>query len=302
MLTSTLRTSQTALSHACSRVNAVIATRRVIWPVIVLPLFTSARIASKKASQVRSKLSKLSLTKTSGHAALECKNPKALDKTGVAEKSEEEAWNLLKQASDERDIGDFKEALQILSKACPDYTYPQLEKEFRTRKFSIYMIAMEKDHGEDATWTNVNLQGDVGKKYGVSYFTSAEAQRPTLVEKWPASPEENMTRLADAGVPLDRGVEKCSNCNKLGHVARRCPDERMASVQPAITCFLCGEEGHRVRDCAQDRKPAGRACKICESEEHLAKVCLRPLLPVEHLLIVLPGLSQQGEACLPCLR
>ncbi|KAJ9611734.1 hypothetical protein H2200_004918 [Cladophialophora chaetospira] len=210
-----------------------------------------------------------------GHVAMECKNPKAIDNTNVAEKSEDEAWSLLTQASDERDIGDFKEAVQILSKACPDYTYPKLEKEFRARDFSIYMIAMEKDHEAAGmeTWTNVNLQGETGKKFAVSYFTSDKAQRPALLAAWPKSAEENLTRLADAGIPLDRGVDKCSNCNKLGHTTRRCPDEKMASVQPVVTCFLCGEEGHRVRDCGQERKKPGRACKICESEEHMAKDC-----------------------------
>jgi hypothetical protein len=245
--------------------------------MIALPASTSARIVFKKVCRTLFQTQDPTAdTKPLGHVALDCKNPKALDKANVAEKSEEEAWALLKQASDERDIGDFKEAVQILSKACPDYTYPKLEKEFRARNYSIYLIAMEKDHGELATWTNVNLQGDVGKKFAVSYFTSDKAQRPTLLDKWPASPEENLTRLEDAGIPLNRGVDKCSNCNKLGHTTRRCPDEKMASVQPVVTCFLCGEEGHRVRDCGQERKPAGRACKVCESEEHLAKVCLNP--------------------------
>jgi hypothetical protein len=96
---------------------------------------------------------------------MDCANPKTIDNAHVAEKSEGEAWALLQQASDDRDIGDFKEAVQILSKACPDYTYPKLEKEFRARDFSIYLIAMEKDHDAAGmeTWTNVNLQGEVGK-------------------------------------------------------------------------------------------------------------------------------------------
>ncbi|ETI25215.1 hypothetical protein G647_04588 [Cladophialophora carrionii CBS 160.54] len=211
-----------------------------------------------------------------GHVAIDCKNAKVLDNSRVAEKSEDEAWALLQQASEERDIGDFKEAVQILSKACPDYTYPQLEKEFRAREFSIYLIAMEKDHAAAGmeTWTNVNLQGDIGKKYAVSYFLSDKPERLALVDKWPASAEENLARLADAGIPLNRGVEKCSNCNKLGHTARRCPDEKMASVQPVVACYLCGEQGHRVRDCAMERKSTSRACKICESEDHMAKVHL----------------------------
>ncbi|EXJ89847.1 hypothetical protein A1O3_02914 [Capronia epimyces CBS 606.96] len=206
-----------------------------------------------------------------GHNAIDCKNPKLIDNHRVAEKSETEAWELLKQASDERDIGDFKDAVQILSKAAPDYTYPRLEKEFRKQGLAIYLIAMEKDIGD--TWTNVNLQGEIGKKYSVSYFTSDKPQRPTLVDKWPASPEENMNRLADAGIPLDRGVDKCHNCERVGHKTKDCPDERITREQVTVTCYLCGEAGHRVRDCTQERKKAGRACRICESEDHIAKDC-----------------------------
>ncbi|KAH0845541.1 putative zinc knuckle transcription factor (CnjB) [Fonsecaea pedrosoi] len=206
-----------------------------------------------------------------GHEALKCTNPKFVDNTRVADKTEGEAWALLKEASDDRDIVDFKEALQILSKAAPGYTYPMLEKEFRKRGFNIYLIAMEKDLGD--TWTNVNLQGEIEKKYAISYFTSDKPQRPTLLDRWPSSPEDNLARLADAGIPLDRGVDKCNNCGKIGHITKRCPEERIASVQPTVTCYLCGEEGHRVRDCGQERKHGARACKICESEEHLAKDC-----------------------------
>ncbi|KAK4945981.1 hypothetical protein LTR10_014783 [Elasticomyces elasticus] len=206
-----------------------------------------------------------------GHTAMECKNPKVIDNAHVAEKSEDEAWALLKEASDERDITDFKEAVQILSKTAPDYTYPRLEKEFRKRGYNVYLIAMEKDHGE--TWTNVNLQGEVGKKYAVSYFLSDKPQRPTLIEKWPASAEDNLTRLSDAGVPLDRGVDKCNNCGNIGHKSKACTEEKMEKEQVKVQCHLCGEDGHRVRDCTQERRKAGRACKICESEEHLAKDC-----------------------------
>ncbi len=49
---------------------------------------------------------------------------------------------MLKEASEERDIGDFKDAIQILSKAAPDYTFPRLEKEFRKRGYNIFLIAM----------------------------------------------------------------------------------------------------------------------------------------------------------------
>ncbi|KAK5192526.1 hypothetical protein LTR99_009720 [Exophiala xenobiotica] len=202
---------------------------------------------------------------------MECKNPKLIDNARVAEKSENGAWALLKTASDERDITDFKEGILVLSKAAPDYTYPRLEKEFRKRGYSIYLIAMEKGHGD--TWTNVNLQGETGKKYAVSYFLSDKPQRPTLLDKWPPSAEENLTRLADAGTPLDRGVDKCSNCEEVGHNRKSCPQEPIEREKTKVLCHLCGEEGHRVRDCKEERKKAGRTCKICDEPDHIAKDC-----------------------------
>ena len=144
-----------------------------------------------------------------GHEAIECKNPKSIDTSDVADKTEAEAWELMKEASKTRDLDDFKDAVKILLKAVPTYTYPQLEKEYRSRGFTVFTIAMEKDTLD--TWTNCDLQGKIGKKYAVGYYFSAKPQRPSLVDKWPSSPEENMERLADAGVPMDRGVEKCNN-------------------------------------------------------------------------------------------
>jgi hypothetical protein len=92
----------------------------------------------------------------------------------------------------------------------PELTYPQLEKECRARKLVVYLIAMEKEHGD--TYTVVNMQGEIEKKYCVFYFTSDKPQRPTMKERWPESAEENMERLADAGIAVDRGIPKCNNC------------------------------------------------------------------------------------------
>ena len=57
----------------------------------------------------------------------------------------------------------------------------------------------------------MNLQGELGKKFVVGYFLSDKAQRPSMRGRWPKSSEENLRRLEDAGVPMDRGVPKCSN-------------------------------------------------------------------------------------------
>ena len=65
-----------------------------------------------------------------------------MDLSNVPNKTTDEAWALLTQASEERDLGDFKEAVQMLCKANPAITYPELEKEFRSRAFNVYLIAM----------------------------------------------------------------------------------------------------------------------------------------------------------------
>ena len=97
-----------------------------------------------------------------------------------------------------------------------------------------------------------------------------------MKERWPQDVEDNFKRLADAGLPMDRGIDKCHNCDQLGHTTRNCKEEkRMLEGRAVVSCALCGEEGHRVRDCTQERKPPGgpKACKVCESEDHLAKDC-----------------------------
>jgi hypothetical protein len=143
----------------------------------------------------------------------------------------------------------------------PELTYLQLEKECRARNFNVYLIAMEKEHGD--TYTVVTMQGEIEKKYCVFYFMSDKPQRPAMKERWPESAEENMERLADAGVAVDRGIPKCNNCkssthmlrsslisspgDKLGHQARACPEERVTIERITIACALCGKEGHRVR-------------------------------------------------------
>lgn len=116
-----------------------------------------------------------------------------------------------------------------------------------------------------------------------------------MKERWPASPEENLKRLENAGLPMDRGIPKCNRCGEMGHMSRNCSQEYDARMieKPEIKCFNCmlappcllcstnpntgGETTHRVRDCPNERtfgQPrAPRECKICQSTEHLAKDC-----------------------------
>jgi len=126
----------------------------------------------------------------------------------------------MKQAVAERDLDDFKEAVEMYAKACPDVTYVQLEEAFRTQKVAIWLIAIEKELS--ATYTNMDLQGNLGKKHSISWRWSDKPRAPKEMDIWPATPDENLERLADAGQPIDCKMPKCSNCDALGHT-QVCP-------------------------------------------------------------------------------
>jgi hypothetical protein len=192
------------------------------------------------------------LTKSSsGHTALECKNPRKIDRSNIPDVPGEVSWAELKVAAKERDLDDIKEAVLKFIKATPDVTYVQLEKAFRNQNINVYLIAIEKELA--LTYTNMDIQGNMDKKYSVSWRLSPNHQRPKEKDLWPATPEENLARLADAGEPIDRGLPKCNNCDKLGHTSKGCPEEKQEVIGRAqVKCFNCEEIGHRVRDCTSD--------------------------------------------------
>lgn len=112
----------------------------------------------------------------------------------------------------------------------PDLTYHQLEEGFRTQNMNTYLIAfvsgeiritmqqqqlknMSQEKAElPITHTIINLQGELDKKYQVGFYFSAKPRRANAAQGWPSSPEENLERLKDAGLPYDRGVPKCGRC------------------------------------------------------------------------------------------
>ncbi|KAL9619518.1 MAG: hypothetical protein Q9160_005881 [Pyrenula sp. 1 TL-2023] len=211
-----------------------------------------------------------------GHEAAECESNRVLDLHNVADKVPEEAWSMLQKASQDRDIDDFKDALAILSKAQPALAYDALEKQFRKKGFKIFLIGIEKEVPD--TMTIVNLQGKLDCKYQILYALSNKPQRPAHKDRWPPSPEDNLERLADSGVPMDRFVPKCRRCDELGHIVSKCPQEAVESMDRVqVQCFNCNEIGHRVRDCPNERtwgKPRPpRECRHCGSTEHIAKEC-----------------------------
>lgn len=95
-----------------------------------------------------------------GHKVADCDAARNIGLSAVEEKSVDEAMALLKKASDEREIDDFKavryskaiflfcrakqkcQAVRIYAKAKPSTTYQDLEKLFRQQAFAVYLIAM----------------------------------------------------------------------------------------------------------------------------------------------------------------
>lgn len=137
---------------------------------------------------------------------------------------------------------------QIYVKSAPETTYPELERAFRAQDVPLWLIAIEKP-GLAATLTNMDLQGNLGKKYTVTYRFQWNPPRPRDRELWPANVDENIERLQDAGEVVERGVPMCRNCGELGHIAKSCPQEKFEKDRVEIRCYNCDEIGHRVRDC-----------------------------------------------------
>lgn len=210
---------------------------------------------------------------------------------------------MLKEASDDIEIGDFREAVEVLAKALDgNLSYVDLEKECRKKDFNIYLIALKKDVA--IAYTNVDPAGNIGKTYTLAYYASASCPRPILMPMWPKDAADNLARLEDVGVPMERGVPICSNCNNAGHVGRDCPEEKREYEGTKVVCALCDQEGHRVRDCKEERpKPkerAPRTCKFCGSEDHIAKDCDNKYVSPEPRNTQLTSASRPPEVCHNC--
>lgn len=208
-----------------------------------------------------------------GHEIVGCKNPRKIDRSHIKDVSGEVAWEMIKQAVAERDLDDVKEAVDMYVKACPDVTYAQLEEAFRTQQVGIYLIGIEKELS--ATYTNMDLQGNLGKTYSISWRWSDKPRFPKEMDLWPANPEENLERLADAGQPTDCKMPKCTNCDSLGHTQKSCPEEKMEKERAQVQCYNCDSVGHRVRDCPNPR-PDKFACRNCKKSGHSSKECPEP--------------------------
>ncbi|KAJ9241347.1 transcriptional regulator family: Zinc finger, CCHC-type [Paecilomyces variotii] len=211
--------------------------------------------------------------KKEGHLAKDCTEHRKFDLNDIPDKTPEEAWAVLKKASDEQDLEDFREGMKIYSKAVPQATFADIEKKMREEDFKVFLIALEKEVGDCRSL--INLQGKLDCKYVVGFYFRPKPQRANLKDRWPSNPEENIERLADAGLPYDRQIPKCSNCGEMGHGSKACKQERNTIERVEVKCVNCGNVGHRARDCTEKRRDRF-ACRNCGSTEHKASECTEP--------------------------
>ncbi|XXH03606.1 WD40 repeat-like protein [Hypoxylon texense] len=209
-----------------------------------------------------------------GHPVAECKSARKIDRSHVAEVAAEIAWGKLAAAIKEKDMDSVKECVEGYLKAEPATTYIQLEEAFRAQGLNLYLIGLENT-SVLSTHTHMDLQGNLDKKYRVHYRWSDKPLRPREAGGWPKSVEENKERLQDAGEVVDRGLPKCTNCDELGHIAKRCPQEKVEKERVTIMCYNCDQPGHRVRDCPEPRKNK-YGCKNCGQGGHIAAECPEP--------------------------
>ncbi|KAH8671083.1 hypothetical protein BX600DRAFT_238347 [Xylariales sp. PMI_506] len=161
---------------------------------------------------------------------------------------------MLINAVKEKDLDEVKAAIQKYVKSTPNLTYTALEAAFRQQDIGLYIIAVEKPQMSGAL-TNMDLQGNLGKKYQVTYRFDPRPMRAREAQFFPKDTEENSERLKDAGEPVNRGLQKCNNCNEYGHTAKFCTQEKVEKEHIVVKCFNCNEEGHRVRNCKMPIPP-----------------------------------------------
>lgn len=190
-----------------------------------------------------------------GHMKRNCENARKINRDHIADLSPEEAWEKLQRAVAERDLDDTKEAVQEYVKSLAGaISYRDLQEAMLEKGINLFFIATERDLVK--VFTNMDLQGNMGKKYSISYRFSEKPDRPREAESFPKSREELLERLDNAGEVVNSGQSMCRNCGEIGHTSKFCTQEKVEKPDmPKICCNNCDEEGHRLRDCTSASNP-----------------------------------------------
>lgn len=153
---------------------------------------------------------------------------------------------MLKKASEENDLDTFKDvglgqvsnnsnktdflkAFFVYVKACPDATFAELDGAFRrqemvynlvaivsvlTQFWTLFLTNQSQEKEIAPTQTIVDLQGNEGKKYTVTFQKGLSGRRARLAKdgRYPKDNEENIERLANAGFVKESFEIMCHNC------------------------------------------------------------------------------------------
>ncbi|KAG6314353.1 hypothetical protein E4U22_000108 [Claviceps purpurea] len=133
-----------------------------------------------------------------GHLRKTCGNSRLINRDHVADVTPDDALEKIKIAASQRDVDDVKEAVQEYIKSVHgNVNYQELQTMFINEDVNLWLIATERQLVN--VFTNMDLQGNTGKKYSISYRFSERPERPREMEGWPKSRSELLDRLHDAG-------------------------------------------------------------------------------------------------------
>lgn len=87
-----------------------------------------------------------------------------------------------------------------------------LQPLFYPQSARLINLSRQQEKEVDDVMVLIDLQGTMDREYVVGFYFSAKASRGRLRDRWPADPDQNIERLANAGLPFDRKLPKCLNC------------------------------------------------------------------------------------------
>ncbi|ODA80334.1 hypothetical protein RJ55_03292 [Drechmeria coniospora] len=203
-----------------------------------------------------------------GHTRNKCENARKINRDHVADVSPDTAWAKLEKAVAERDADDTKAAVQEYVKAIGGViTYRELQEAMFDKGINLFLIATERSLV--TVFTNMDLQGNMGKKYSISYRFSEKPDRPREADSFPKSRDELLARLEDAGEVVDSGKVMCRNCGELGHPSKYCHQPRIDK----FACRNCGKSGHKATECEEPPNLDNVECRKCNEMGHFSKDC-----------------------------
>lgn len=100
------------------------------------------------------------------------------------------------------------------------FSLPELETTFREDKMNAHLVAKKCEVSLQNTV--VDFMGNIDKTYVLVVQWASKSRRSAFAEALAEDPEENLKRLADCGIIMDRGVPVCGNCKVRRVVLLKC--------------------------------------------------------------------------------